>query len=289
MEISKLEEIRKIGIIAMFSDDELMEMLILKGGNAISLFYPEYSRASVDLDFSMDNDIDKEHIPIIAEKIKKVLEKTFSEHGYIVFDFKFHEKPKVRKEGLKHFWGGYRVEFKLIEKERYKTLKDDIDRMRKSALALGTGEKRPFIIEISKHEFCRYKDEKELDGYTIYVYTPAMLVIEKIRAICQQMHNYPYGTKSARARDFFDIFILMETCKIDLLKDENIELCKLIFQAKEVPLEFIKRIPETRDFHEKDFSSVIDTVYAGFKLEDFDYYFDYVVSKTKELKILWEV
>lgn len=53
MEISKLDEIRKLGIIAMFSDDELMEMLVLKGGNAIALFYSEYSRASNDLDFSL--------------------------------------------------------------------------------------------------------------------------------------------------------------------------------------------------------------------------------------------
>lgn len=53
MEISKLDEIRKLGIIAMFSDDELMEMLVLKGGNAMALFYSEYSRASIDLDFSL--------------------------------------------------------------------------------------------------------------------------------------------------------------------------------------------------------------------------------------------
>ncbi len=29
MEISKLDEIRKLGIIAMFSDDDLMKMLVL--------------------------------------------------------------------------------------------------------------------------------------------------------------------------------------------------------------------------------------------------------------------
>jgi hypothetical protein len=33
METAKLAEIRKLGIIAMFSDDDLMEMLVLKGGN----------------------------------------------------------------------------------------------------------------------------------------------------------------------------------------------------------------------------------------------------------------
>src|SRR5208283_2597652 len=205
MEISKLDEIRKLGIIAMFSDDELMDMLVLKGGNAIALFYSEYSRASIDLDFSLCDDFDKEKFEIIEAKIRRVLESTFQEHGYLVFDFKFYAKPKVRKEGLKDFWGGYRVEFKLIEQERLKDFDGDIQKMRVSAMALGSGEKKPFTIDISKHEFCGPKAEKELDGFTIYVYTPEMMVIEKIRAICQQMHEYPYGTKSARARDFFDI------------------------------------------------------------------------------------
>lgn len=289
MELSELEEIRKIGIIAMFSDDDLMAMLVLKGGNAISMFYGEYSRASIDLDFSLCDDIDKKDFSTIESKIKKVLEKSFQEHGYFVFDFKFYEKPRVKKEGIKDFWGGYRVEFKLMEKERVKDFLGNIGKMRKGALSLGSGEKKPFTIDISKHEYCGPKEEKELDGFTIYVYTPEMLVIEKIRAICQQMDEYPYGTKSARARDFIDIYILMENQKVDLLEERNIELIKLIFAAKEVPLELIGKIPKYREFHERDFRSVVDTINAGFPLKDFNYYFDYVVGKTERLKMLWKM
>jgi predicted nucleotidyltransferase component of viral defense system len=288
MELAKLEEIRKLGIIAMFSDDDLMEMLVLKGGNAIALFYSEYSRASIDLDFSLCDDFDKEKIDLIEEKIRKVLELTFRENGYSVFDFKFYEKPKIRKDGIKEFWGGYRVEFKLLENERLRDFGGDFEKMRKSAMALGSGQKKPFAIDISKHEFCLTKAERDLDGFTIYVYTPEMMVIEKIRAICQQMPEYPYGTKSARARDFFDIFILMEARNIDLLKKVNCELFRLIFEAKEVPLKLIGKIPESREFHEKDFVSVTATVYSGFDLKDFDYYFDYVIRKTESLKVLWE-
>lgn len=273
----------------MFSDDDLMDMLVLKGGNAISLFYEEYSRPSVDLDFSLCDDIDKERFPIIESKIHKVLETTFQEHGYFMFDFKFYEKPKKRKTTLKNFWGGYKVEFKLVEKERLKDFQGDLEKMRKSALSLGSSEKKPFTIDISKYEFCGCKEEKELDGFTIYVYTPEMIVIEKIRAICQQMRAYPYGTRSARARDFVDIFILMQNRKIDLLKPENLELFKLIFSVKEVPLNLIGEIREYRDFHEKDFSSVVATMIAGVDLESFDFYFDYVVKETGKLKILWEI
>jgi predicted nucleotidyltransferase component of viral defense system len=288
MELAKLAEIRRLGIIAMFSDDDLMEMLVLKGGNAIALFYSEYSRASVDLDFSLCDDIDKGHFNIIDAKIRKVLERTFQEHGYLVFDFKFYAKPKVRKQGFKDFWGGYRVEFKLMETDRLKEFGGNIERMRKEAVILGSGEKKPFTIDISKHEFCDTKADIELDGYTIYVYTPEMMVIEKYRAICQQMPEYPYGTKSARARDFFDIFILMEIRNIDLLKRENMELFKAIFRAKEVPLELIGKISESREFHRLDFRSVVATVHTGFPLQTFDYYFEYVIGKTEGLEVLWK-
>lgn len=287
--ISRLEEIRKIGIIAMFSDDDLMEMIVLKGGSAISFFYSAYSRASTDLDFSLCDDFDKEKLHVIEEKIRKVLEITFQEHGYFLFDFKFYEKPKVRKEGLVDFWGGYKVEFKLIEKERLKEFDGDYKKMRKSAMVLGSGAKKPFTIDISKHEFCGARTEQKLDGFTIYVYTPEMLVIEKMRAICQQMPEYHYGTKSPRAKDFFDIYILMEFCKIDLLQKVNLELFKLIFEIKDVPLTLIEKIPEYREFHAKDFVSVPATIYSGFDLKDFDFYFDYVVEKISGLKILWEV
>jgi hypothetical protein len=46
-------------------------------------------------------------------------------------------------------------------------------------------------VEISKFENCSDKTGVELDDHTVYVYSPAMLVIEKLRAICQQMPEYP--------------------------------------------------------------------------------------------------
>ena len=38
MDIDYLEQIKKFAIIAMFSDDDLMEMLVLKGGNVLVTF-----------------------------------------------------------------------------------------------------------------------------------------------------------------------------------------------------------------------------------------------------------
>ena len=44
---------------------------------------------------------------------------------------------------LADFWGGYSVEFKLIELDRYEELKENIEALRKNALQLGQGA-RPF-------------------------------------------------------------------------------------------------------------------------------------------------
>ena len=45
------DEIRRHTIVALFSDDALLEGLVLKGGNAISLIYGFGNRASLDLDW----------------------------------------------------------------------------------------------------------------------------------------------------------------------------------------------------------------------------------------------
>jgi len=53
---SELEQIKKLAVIAMFSDDELMEQLVLKGGNALDLVHRLSTRGSLDVDFSMQSD-----------------------------------------------------------------------------------------------------------------------------------------------------------------------------------------------------------------------------------------
>jgi hypothetical protein len=49
-----LADVRRLVIIAMFSDDVLFGKLVLKGGNAISLVYTYGARSSLDVDFSIE-------------------------------------------------------------------------------------------------------------------------------------------------------------------------------------------------------------------------------------------
>jgi len=288
-ELQYLEKIKKLAVISMFSDDELMGRLVLKGGNAIDLIYRLSSRASVDVDFSIENEFEESELEIIETKIRKVLEDTYLAENIKVFDIKFTLRPsKMEKEASK-FWGGYRVEFKVTPKDVYEENKDKLDYLRRSASVVGPSQSRTFKIDISKFEYCTGKKEEDLDGYTIYVYSPEMLAIEKIRAICQQMPEYKEIVKtlkpSPRPRDFFDIYLLINQFSVDLKNDSNIELLKRMFEIKMVPLSFLKNIEKYRDYHKAEFASLKDTIKAGMVLKEFDFYFDYVVKQVKGLPI----
>ena len=262
-------------------------MLVLKGGNALDIIYGVISRSSFDFDFSIEDKISEENITVISDKIGRVLKSTFREVDYEVFDVTFEQRPPTLSFDMKDFWGGYRVQFKIIDAKKYVELAGNLNSIRRNATVIGPKNRKKIGIDISKFEYCTPKQETELDGYTVYVYTPAMIVCEKLRAICQQMPEYcqiaTSPSQSARARDFFDIYTVIEFFKIDLTTEENLELLKNIFIAKRVPLEFLARIPVYREYHRQDFPSVESTITPGTNLKDFDFYFDYVVEKSQAL------
>jgi predicted nucleotidyltransferase component of viral defense system len=293
LDIRSLEHIKKLVIIAMFSDDDLMEQFVLKGGNALDIIHKIALRASVDIDLSIEKDFEKENIAIIKEKISRVLQNTFREQGYKIFDLTFNQRPAQMSRDMENFWGGYRVEFKIIESEKYKRFGNDRNALRRNATVVGRNQKKKFSIDISKFEYCIPREERDIEGYTIYVYTPEMIVLEKMRAICQQMGEYAQivrnPSQSARARDFFDIYTVLNHFDIDLTANENVKLLKNIFLAKRVPLKLLGKIQDHREYHRPDFDAVIATVKPEIELKDFDFYFDYVVERCKALKPLWEI
>jgi len=292
MYLRQIEEIKKMSIVALISDDYLMETLVLKGGNAIDLIHKISARASWDLDFSMEGDFDKDRLDEIGEKIRKNLVDVFKEKNYDAFDINFSERPENPKPDTADFWGGYLIEFKIIEHEKYNELKGDLDAIRRNAAVLADNQIRTFRIEISKYEYCAPKIMRNIDNYSIHVYPTEMLVIEKLRAICQQISEYlkivTTHKPRPRAKDFFDIYILMENFDIDLTAIENKKLIKEVFRIKKVPLSFLAKIKENRSFHSADFNSLRNTVLNVSELKDFDYYFDFIINEVEKLKTLWK-
>src|SRR5687768_16735253 len=126
----RLEQIKRLVIIAMFSDSALEELLVLKGGNAIDIVHRLGARASVDVDFSMHGDL-PEAMPDFRDRVERALKTTFSPEGYDVFDVKLAERPETISEELKAFWGGYTVEFKLLDSTLVESLNGDLNAMRR--------------------------------------------------------------------------------------------------------------------------------------------------------------
>lgn len=290
MDIKRLNEIRKLVIVALFSDDDLMDVFVLKGGNAISLVYELDYRASQDIDVSMAGDFDEKELDVVKQKLERALTETFREHGYVIFDVNLEPRPMQLDEDKIDFWGGYQLEFKIAERATFNEYKLNLEVLRKRAITVREDQKKTFRVDISKHEFCNVKEPRELDGYRIYVYTPVMVIYEKLRAICQQMEAYnsivPTHKPRARGRDFFDIHLLIEKLDLyDTLHDpENLILLEKIFAAKRVPLVLLSQIRNEAEFHRHDFQAVMATVATDYDLRDFDFYFDYVVRLVESLK-----
>jgi len=279
------EEVRKLTIIALFSDDVLYELLVLKGGNAMTLVHGISPRASLDLDFSMENGF--EDLPDIQRRMALALADRFATVGFVPLDVKLTERPAVRKPETATWWGGYQLDFKLIDRKRYHALGPAKDRQRRESLVIAPNQTKTFTVDFSKHEYIGAKVQTELDDYTIFVYSPAMIALEKVRAICQQMEDYAPSrrTRSARARDFFDIHSVVTKTGFRFDAPEILDLTRLVFAAKEVPLSLLGRIENQREFHRPDWPAVRGAVAAP--IEDFDFYFEFVLSAIEPLHALW--
>lgn len=265
--------IRRVIVTALASDDFLVEELVLKGGNALELAYAIGNRASVDLDYSMRTEF--ADVDDAGARILRGLADRFDSVGIVVFDFSFGPRPASAKHGTR--WGGYRAEFKLSQRDVYAKYEGDLMRQRSTSVAIEPSGGRIFKIDISRYEVVDSSNEIEIDNYPVLVCTPTLIAIEKLRAICQQMKEYPQRAHPApRARDFYDIHAIATGQAIEFTTNANIELLKNVFAVKEVPLVFIGHISAYREFHRTSWPAVTNAVRIS--IESFDFYFDYVVA-----------
>jgi predicted nucleotidyltransferase component of viral defense system len=294
--------IRKQIIISIFAVDELFETMVLKGGNAL-MAYGISTRTSKDIDFSIEDDW-RENSEHYSQLIEKSLIKNFDDIGFYLFDYKFLKSPKIMSEDKEGFWGGYTVVFKLIDKKLKKEIEKKctdqekiIENLRKQAKNISQNDNsKKFHIDISKFEICNHKDlmiDENFNYIPIHIYSKAALVIEKLRAICQQSHYYQELLKVSRrprARDFYDIYEIIEQSFQDTRKDSinffsnnDISLIKEIFKIKKVPLELLKKIETDRNFHKSSANNLFEQIEVAIEHEEFDYYFDYVADLGKKL------
>lgn len=290
IDYEEIKKIKKLVIFALSSDDYLMEKLVLKGGTCIELAYHLSARASKDIDFSIEYSFDDKTLEEIRQRIEKQFLKIFEPTIYYPFDINIEERPANATDD--NIMSGYLINLKLIERKKFIKYNGDLEKLRREALPIANN-KATFAIEISKHEFCKPKELKEIDGHKVYVYSPILIVFEKLRAICQKMKEYQalrgfIRNDEPRSRDFYDIELVNENLAHINFKDpENRQTLKLVFDAKKVPLEFLGKIKDKYEIHKDDFKNIKSTETSKGIIAAYQYYFDYVLNIIDELDEFW--
>lgn len=282
------EQIRRTTLVALAADNDLHHELYLKGGNALALVYKSTDRASLDLDFSLENDF--EDLDTTKLQIKKALSKDFSPLGYRVFDVKLISKPSDTRQGPIDGWGGYDLTFKLIDEDRAQEIGDDLSTMQREAIAVNPSNSPKMEIDISRCEYIKMSTVVVVDDVEVQVYKPEAIIYEKLRAICQQMKLYSHRSKKKpRARDFYDIYAtLKDQPELELLTPLHLRHARGIFEAKDVNPSLLLDIESYYEFHFQDWASVTQTVGAE-SLQDFRVYFDMVKELAIDLHAKWDV
>ena len=63
--------------------------------------------------------------------LERALTSRFAYVGFVPFDVKLFPKPSTENEDLGPRWGGYQLEFKLIDEKRHRSFGSEIPRLRR--------------------------------------------------------------------------------------------------------------------------------------------------------------
>lgn len=273
----RIDEVITQTIIALYRVPELSTTLFLKGGSAMRLFDNLTSRLSIDADFSMAGQIEDDKAFFNAVQLN--IGKHFRELKFDMIDFKWRRKPKRKKSDRPAWWGGWLAEFKLVSlAHRGKS----IEAKRRHALIPEASNTSKIEVEISEHEYCGKRRTKWIQGVKILGYSRELLVLEKIRAICQQHPDYAYRLSKNRSRDFYDIYTLTESTD-DHFSYRCRHHIEKVFEAKKVPLTILKDLwsDDFIDEQRRGFDQVKDTV-SG-KVHGFDVYVEHLRFLVKDI------
>ncbi len=160
-EAQLLDQLKGLAVVAMFSDDDLLDAIVLKGGNAIALVYQLASGESIDLDFSMQGDFSWRRRR--ARGAHRTCAGVHLRRGRLR-DLRLSVRRKARSRVGGHRrvvgWLRRRIQDRLAR--RLCAAQAEVEVLRKTALSIGKGKK--FLIDISRFEVTRDKREVELDG-----------------------------------------------------------------------------------------------------------------------------
>ncbi len=268
----RIEDVIDEAVVAIYSNPKLAGRLILKGGSAMRLFDKQSTRLSIDADFSIEGALTNDDA--VFRDMERSFAGRFSTRGFDVIDFRATRRPKKVRQGFPEWWGGWACEFKLVDKTH---ANKRLEARRRNA-HIPEGANSPKIqIDLSEHEYCGKQRTMSIRGARIRAYSREMLVLEKLRAICQQHPEYPLRREAKnRARDFYDIHELTLDTSSEFVRRCKHHL-KPVFDAKAVPMWLLLALYDDEAFVDEfrlGFDQVRDTVQG--KLFNFDVYLEHL-------------
>jgi len=171
--------------------------------------------------------------------------------------------------------------------ERFQELGGDLGQVRRRSIRT-TADGRSsqvFDIELSKHEFIGESELIEVEGISVRSYSLAMIGVEKLRALCQQMESYPRKHRTPRHRDLYDLHAIATDGAVNFASAANVALLRESFRAKDVPLHLLGKLHEEHHFHQQGWPAVTDTIPPS-RVSDYDYYFDFALELIGRLEAL---
>jgi predicted nucleotidyltransferase component of viral defense system len=279
----KIDYVIETTLIAIYSKDVLSEKIYLKGGQALRIKEQLTNRFSADIDFSYPDKIENEDV--FFHLLENAIKEEFFQNNLCLFDFKATKRPKRKSDGAPDFWSGWAIEFKLIEEQKRNL---EIEQRRREALIPDGTASSKITIDISEYEYCNSVEKVTVKGVDINVYSRTLLLVEKIRAICQQHPKYPHKAPDQRGRDYYDIERLwskvLQSGDPEAFLNDCAKHIQPVFDAKEVDLDFLEKIFEKEfvDLQRLGWKAVKDTV-AG-DLQSFDYYNETLATLITDIK-----
>ena len=168
--------------------------------------------------------------------------------------------------------------FKAIQEQAWAAGEHRLEEMRRLAVGIGPGggAKREFSLDLSCAEWTEEAITMDFHGVPLLSYSPAAILAEKSRALCQQMPDYPHGNHPRpRPRDYFDIHAIVTEGAVRADTATFGRILEEIFIAKEVPLALLPFLPEQRHFHESDWEAVLLSIPPE-REKDFGFYADFL-------------